>query len=263
MVSNKAADVNRVSTSASSPDTWQLVEALEGLAVDENTKSATEQTIATAGDQSPSGIQDKFSDTPATGSDDGDNNLNKDFGNNANVKTGNDRDTPSSTEVTALVPSTAVGKVSPSSTVIVKKETANTEIGSSSPPPHDLYGVNKPSKLCRSCDRPATPKTVGPENENGNVGRHYYACENKVCPSYDEKYEQGWVAWRDNKGVQESNPPCFCGSPSRQDRIGKDEGKRGQGFWSCAEGDCNYHSQDIMGKTVWNGERVAFMPWLV
>ena len=65
----------------------------------------------------------------------------------------------------------------------LKKEIAKTEIGPSSPPPHDLYGANKPSKLCRSCDRPAKPKIVGPENENGNVGRHYYACENKVCNS--------------------------------------------------------------------------------
>ncbi|EME79557.1 uncharacterized protein MYCFIDRAFT_178146 [Pseudocercospora fijiensis CIRAD86] len=313
MVSKKMIDVNRVSTSGehrgkelpSPPDTWQLVEALYTLAIDDNIRPATEKTAATAADQPLSRSQENTGDLPAPGSvDDNDIILNKDVSGDAIVNPVDGRDTPFSSEDAAVVPSAASGMASPSTATTVKKNTIKLEFAPDSPPPalpdaaHKPSKTvknkttklefapsplpsppafpdvaDKPSKLCRSCDRPATPKIVGPENENDNVGRPYYACDNKVrhlpmyspqaCPRYRTKYEQGWVAWRDNKGVHETNPLCFCGSPSRQDRIGKDEGKRGQSFWSCAEGDCNYHSQDIMGKTVWCGERVAFMPWLI
>jgi hypothetical protein len=55
----------------------------------------------------------------------------------------------------------------------------------------------------------------------------------------------GWSTWDDNIGVDNNNPDCNCGHPSRLDRINGS----GQGFWTCATGGCMYYSSRLDGFT--------------
>ena len=47
--------------------------------------------------------------------------------------------------------------------------------------------------------------------------------------------------------MAETNPTCDCGVPSRLDRMGESSGRAGQGFWTCAHGECRYYSEDVNG----------------
>ena len=155
----------------------------------------------------------------------------------------------------------------PVNTTTIKAKPTDTKSIDGSPPyytpPTEPNVFRMSSKFCRCCYEPATYRITKPDNENGNAGRPYWVCTNKLCyATMKSKYEDGWVSWADGKGVDDENPVCYCGAPSRQDKICKDEGKKGLGFWTCAEGKCDYYSEDLDG--VPNAEvTVAFWPWLL
>lgn len=110
---------------------------------------------------------------------------------------------------------------------------------------------------CKCCDAKACLHFVSPFNPNGNVGRPYY-----ICPACDRS--RRWVCWADGRGLSWENPRCYCGQPSRQDRIGRDKGcKAGLGFWTCVTGHCDYYSEDIEGLEVWDQPPSQFWPWLL
>ncbi|EME44553.1 hypothetical protein DOTSEDRAFT_34957 [Dothistroma septosporum NZE10] len=120
-------------------------------------------------------------------------------------------------------------------------------------------------KTCLCCRKPAEMCTVSMGNENGNRGRPYWVCTNKRCMvTIKSSYENGWVSWADDKGLDDENPAGYCDVASRQDRICKDEGKKGWGFWTCAEGRCDYYSEDRYGIPNKCGVTVnLFVPFLL
>ncbi|PSR88626.1 hypothetical protein BD289DRAFT_452660 [Coniella lustricola] len=143
--------------------------------------------------------------------------------------------------------------------IVVKLETPDSP---ASDPPQAPPKPLPPT--CRTCNTRGSLQYVKPDNPNGNAGRPYSICPK--CPPY-----QRWLRWEDARGIHITNPPCHCGKPSRQDRIGrsstrpgKPAGKAGWGFWTCAEGVCRYYSEvldgDVQG-TAAEGER--FIPWLL
>ncbi|KAK4610346.1 hypothetical protein CLAFUW4_14112 [Fulvia fulva] len=149
---------------------------------------------------------------------------------------------------------------------VYTKAENNKPIPSSPPyytPPTSPSGARLARKICRSCQTPAVKCITSIFNENGNAGRPYWACPNRQCEATKKSdFEKGWVSWGDSKGIDDKNPTCFCDVPSRQDRICKDGGKKGLGFWTCAEGECDYYSEDLFG--VFNAEVTRyFWPWLV
>ncbi|KAM0803834.1 hypothetical protein BDR22DRAFT_699444 [Usnea florida] len=85
---------------------------------------------------------------------------------------------------------------------------------------------------------------VGQNNLNGNAGRPYYVCQNDLCPGHMSpdvcRHERGWVTWGDNKGVDPGNPPCKCQPFSRLDVAGVHSRHRGQRFYTCRTGACDY-----------------------
>jgi hypothetical protein len=56
-------------------------------------------------------------------------------------------------------------------------------------------------------------------------------------------YPRGFITWDDNVGLDSSNPKCYCGITSRQDRISVRGNLPGWGFWTCAAGQCDYFSE--------------------
>lgn len=106
--------------------------------------------------------------------------------------------------------------------------------------------------LCPICEKPATLHFVKESNPNGNAGRPYYMCDE----------HQRWLCWADERGLHPLNPPCDCGAPSRQDRIGVFNLRAPKmGFWTCASGACRFYSEDRDGETGWVAK--PFKPWLL
>lgn len=107
---------------------------------------------------------------------------------------------------------------------------------------------------CHNCNRPAVRMSTSSDNQNGNAGRPYF-----ICPAC--QWEKRWVCWADTRGIEESNPRCGCGQPSRQDRIGSGKGRKsGKGFWTCVTGSCEYYSENVDGTPGISVE--GFYPWL-
>ncbi|KAF2202714.1 hypothetical protein GQ43DRAFT_479682 [Delitschia confertaspora ATCC 74209] len=101
--------------------------------------------------------------------------------------------------------------------------------------------------------------------------RPFYIC--LTCPiaktdlSKNTGFPRGFITWDDTIGIRSSNPKCFCGFPSRQDRkcgIHAKGGGFGTGFWTCATGVCGYYSDDYKG-VPYGGRKESddFMPWLL
>ncbi|EMD86689.1 hypothetical protein COCC4DRAFT_33191 [Bipolaris maydis ATCC 48331] len=112
---------------------------------------------------------------------------------------------------------------------------------------------------CRVCGSATLDRHITrPSNPNGNASRPYYIC--MLCKSNNE---EGWVTWDDERGVCNSNPTCYCGVPSRQDREGIARGRPGLGFWTCATGSCDYYSRWSNGWTIYTPQCVEFDPWLL
>lgn len=113
---------------------------------------------------------------------------------------------------------------------------------------------------CRTCRTKGILRYVLPGTPNLNEGRPYYVCPR--CPREDR-----WLRWGDNKGINPANPPCACGKPSRQDRIGQGHAifnlKSGKGFWTCAEGNCGYYSEHLNGDVGKAMDGEGFVPWLL
>jgi hypothetical protein len=90
---------------------------------------------------------------------------------------------------------------------------------------------------CRTCGWFTRLFYVQRGNANHHDGRPYFACAR--C-----KMGQGWGTWADTKGVEEGNPPCFCGWSSRVERVGV--GKWGyprRWFLKCAVGACRFYAE--------------------
>lgn len=109
---------------------------------------------------------------------------------------------------------------------------------------------------CRHCGSTnLSYRTVGPRNQNGNVGRPYCVCVNPRCPSVTRQnaghHDTGWVTWDDNFGVTPTNPLCKCLRNSRQDTAGERSGVPGRRFWTCSTGACDYESWRRDGKEGW------------
>ena len=112
----------------------------------------------------------------------------------------------------------------------------------------------KSESVCKHCGSPGSRHEVQPDSRNDwNRGRPYTVC--------DQHSRSQWVCWEDKIGVADGNPACNCGRPSRQDRMGNDTGRGGLGFWTCAEGRCQYYSEDRYGRTY--GMVQNFLPWLL
>ena len=116
---------------------------------------------------------------------------------------------------------------------------------------------NPPGRYrCRHCgSENLSYRTVGPENQNGNVGRRYYVCVNPGCPEVTRlnagHHDTGWVTWDDNIGVTPRNPLCKCLRNSRQDTAGEGSAVPGRRFWTCSTGACDYTSWRRDGKEGW------------
>ncbi|KAI0467180.1 hypothetical protein F4859DRAFT_278924 [Xylaria cf. heliscus] len=90
-------------------------------------------------------------------------------------------------------------------------------------------GEEKP-RLCRICRSPAVWAITQPTNINGNAGRPYFR-----CPPCDK-----FLAFDDKRGIEETNPLCDCGEPSRRDLSGYRSKVPGRLFYTCSNGDCGY-----------------------
>lgn len=132
------------------------------------------------------------------------------------------------------------------------------------------FPLNSP--LCRRCGwRPRYRCTVT-GNQNGNVGRPYYICVrcDWNCSQGLQDHHKGWITWDDDRGIRGSNPRCYCGAASRQDRAGAESSMPGLGFWTCATRECDYFSKFQNGWTdkeralsLPNPQCVKFVPWLL
>ncbi|KAK1763012.1 hypothetical protein QBC33DRAFT_550734 [Phialemonium atrogriseum] len=60
---------------------------------------------------------------------------------------------------------------------------------------------------CRLCGEETTHGVTNSTNTLGNADRPYYACR---CEG-----RKGFFSFDDYRGIQDENPPCNCGRPSR------------------------------------------------
>lgn len=124
--------------------------------------------------------------------------------------------------------------------------------------------------LCQFCRRSCERRIV--RSNSRNHGRPYYICMD--CPVYGGVYNNfgncdRWTTWDDSIGMDPSNPKCYCGFQSRQDRALNRSKRPGMGFWTCASGACQYYSVFRSGLVDLEGEQVKleydseFEPWLL
>lgn len=80
---------------------------------------------------------------------------------------------------------------------------------------------------CPICHRQAIHGITSPHNKSGNANRPYYYC--------DFNHPSEWIAWADNKGIDQNNPWCHCRQPTRWN-IGRDR----TGWFECATKQCEF-----------------------
>ncbi|KAH7133943.1 hypothetical protein EDB81DRAFT_695660 [Dactylonectria macrodidyma] len=88
------------------------------------------------------------------------------------------------------------------------------------------------SPTCPYCKGVASRGIVGWSNRNGNANRYYYYCQSN--------HKRCFITWDDARDTPASNPQCWCGFPSRQNRK---NGPEPTAWYACSSGECSFREQ--------------------
>ncbi|KAJ5718250.1 hypothetical protein N7488_003896 [Penicillium malachiteum] len=84
---------------------------------------------------------------------------------------------------------------------------------------------------CRECGRRSTRRITQQSNKKGNAGRPFYKCLR--CDKF--------LCFDDRRGNDVSNPLCYCGASSKEQRAGPDKRVPGGLHFVCRLGCCDFY----------------------
>ncbi|OAK93945.1 hypothetical protein IQ06DRAFT_363756 [Phaeosphaeriaceae sp. SRC1lsM3a] len=93
------------------------------------------------------------------------------------------------------------------------------------------FSVPSSGPRCRKCHSESKLLVTRSGNRNGNAGRPYYRCSK--CPEF--------LCFADERGIDQGNPICLCGVPSRRQISGSLKRVPRGLHYVCSRGECFFY----------------------